>query len=149
MLRQTAAPVRKHMERKVRTQAYPKGIGRMVAGNARLEQSTRCEQRRHELSARKVLDRKVMASQGLNRGMSLYGNIEVATAKSLPLCKAVLLRNQESAARGDWQQSSQINGCRRYVVPQGIVITIQNSAYRRNHIKISPEMREILLFIMV
>jgi len=45
-----------------------------------------------------------------------------ATAKFLPLCKAVLVnatRGDKRAAWGEWQHSSQIHGCPR-----------QNPAYR-------------------
>lgn len=48
-----------------------------VAGNARLSQDTRCEQRRPSRNAEASF------------GMSLIGNNEGETAKSLPVCKAV------------------------------------------------------------
>jgi hypothetical protein len=73
----------------------------LVAGNARLSQDTRCEQRRQSRNAKTSF------------GMSHDSNIKNETAKSLPVCKAVsrIARKSDvgSAAIGIWQQVSQIN----------------------------------------
>jgi hypothetical protein len=109
------------MVRKVRTRPSMEMDGSRVAGNTRLEQSKGCEQRRCAL-------RKASTCFGLwPKQVSHCSNAVGETAKFLPACKAVssAVYRARSAARGCWQQQSQINDCTGLIIESG-----QNSAYR-------------------
>lgn len=117
--------------RKVRTHPCRKAWS-IVAGNARREQSKRCEQRRRSLKRLGILRDKLHGNMKVQR-QNPYVCARPCLSRVKPVCR--------SAARGRRQRRSQINDS--HAARQ------QNSAYRYKHMKTSALKAEVFYCVEI